>query len=227
MDEINFNNSLTAGSKAVSPTIKDISEGTSTSEVKSVVKRGSASFAKPTLAKKIKNTFISEDAGNVGSYIWNDIIVPSIQDGLMNTIISAATMIFGRGRGPGYYNGYRPYNNISKASWRQPDRYDNTPYDRYGYRRDDRASDYRSTRSYRDVELESYEDMMDVIHELYSTLEHYHMVRVSDFFSAAGLTGEFTDNQWGWYDLPPRITPRRTMSGRWTIDLPKPEPLNR
>lgn len=219
MDEISFNNSLKQ-----SPSIKDISSSQENREVKKVIK-GNATFAKPSLLRRIKNTFISDDATNVGSYIVDDIIVPSIQDGIMNSIISAATMIFGRGRGP--YYGYRSYNNVSRASWRQPDRYDNTPYDRYGYRRDDRSYDYRSTRSYKDVELDSYEDMMDVIHELYSTLENYHVVRVSDYFSAAGLTGEFTDNQWGWYDLPPRIAPRRTMSGRWTIDLPKPEPLNR
>ena len=218
MEEINFNNSLTANRQQANPSLKDISSDNR--EVKKVIK-GNASFAKPSLLRRIRNTFISDDASNVGSYIVDDIIVPSIQDGIMNSIISAATMIFGRGRGP-YY---RSYNNVSRASWRQPDRYDNTPYDRYGYRRDDRASDYRSTRSYKDVELDSYEDMMDVIHELYSLLERYHMVRVADYFSAAGLTGEFTDNQWGWYDLPPRIAPRRTMSGRWTIDLPRPEPL--
>lgn len=220
MDDINFNNSLK--SKTPSPTLGDIPE--KEQHVKKVIK-GNASFAKPTLMKKLKDTFISDDANNVGSYIVNDIIVPSVQEGIINTIISATTMIFGRGRG-GYY-GYRPYDNISKASWRQPDRYDNTPYDRYGYRRDDRgASEYRSTRSYRDVEVDTYEDMLDVIHELYSLLERYHMVRVSDYFSAAGLTGEFTDNHWGWYDLPPRIAPRRTMSGRWTIDLPRPVALN-
>ncbi|MBP5324669.1 MAG: hypothetical protein J6Y86_04165 [Pseudobutyrivibrio sp.] len=224
MDEINFSNSLTAGK--VSPSLKDISSPSQENrEVKKVIK-GNATFAKPSLLRRIKNTFISDDASNVGSYIVDDIIIPSIQDGIMNSIISAATMIFGRGRGP--YYGYRPYNNVSRASWRQPDRYDNTPYDRYGYRRDDRvASDYRSTRSYKDVEIPSYEEALDVIHELYSLLENYHMVRVSDYFSAAGLTGEFTDNQWGWYDLPPRIAPRRTMTGRWTIDLPRPEPLNR
>lgn len=220
MDEINFNNSLTAGKKA-NPSLSDVAS--ENREVKKVIK-GNASFAKPSLLKRIKSTFISDDASNVGSFIVDDIIVPSIQDGIMNSIISAATMIFGRGRS-GYY-GYRPYNNVSRASWRQPDKYDNTPYDKYGYRRDDRGSTYRSTRSYRDVELDNYEDMLDVIQELYSTLERYHMVRVSDYFSAAGLTGEFTDNQWGWYNLPPRMAPKRTMSGRWTLDLPRPEPLN-
>ena len=217
MDEINFNNSLTAGKQQVNPSLKDVSSDNI--EVKKVIK-GNASFAKPSLLRRIKNTFISDDASNVGSYIVDDIIIPSIQDGIMNSIISAATMIFGRGRGPAGY--YRSYNNVSRASWRQPDRYDNTPYDRYGYRRDDRGSDYRSTRSYRDVELESYEDMLEVIQELYSLLDRYGMVRVSDYFSAAGLTGEFTDNQWGWNDLPPRLAPRRTMSGRWTVDLPRP-----
>ena len=222
MDEINFNNSLNAKTPP-NPSIKDISEAR---EVKKVATRGKAEFAKPNLLKRLKNTFFPEDWNEVKNDVLEDVVVPLVRDGMLNTLVSAVTMIFGGN--PRYYGGYRSYNNISKASWRQPDRYDNTPYDRYGYRRDDRGSaDYRSTRSYRDVELTNYQDMLDVISELYSTLEEYNMVRVSDYFSAAGLSGEFTDNQWGWYDLPPRITPIRTLGGKWTIDLPRPVPLTR
>ena len=227
MDELQLNNSLTKGS-SVNPSIQDIADhNNETREVRQI--SGQAQFAKPSVFKRFMSGIISvEDINDLGTTIMDGIVKPSIRSGIMNSIISAATMVFGGARPNGYYGGYsnyRPYNNISGASWRGSDRYDNSPqYDQYGYRIN--RDDYYSIMSYRDVEFITYKDALDAIDELYFQLQNYHMVRVSDYFSTARLTGDPQSNNWGWYELP-QLIPIPKFNGRYKLDLPKPVPIKK
>lgn len=230
MEEINFNNSITAGKQQMTPpTIKDISE-----KDKDIKPIEGARFAKPTLSKKLKKTFgsiVVDDLKHVGDDLVERIIIPSIRGGICNTLISAVSMIFGGSPRNGYmgYPGYQYTNyNVSNASWRQPDRYDNrSPYDKYGYRTENNSG-YYTRMSYMDVEIPTYEKAMEVIHDLYKLKSRYPVVSVLDFFSCCQLTGDFTDDQWGWYDLP-TLTPVYIQGSddMWRIPLPKPVPIKR
>lgn len=89
---------------------------------------GGAKTRKKSEAKKLADTFISEDASNVKNYILGDVLIPAIKKAVCDIVTNGIEMILygetGRAKGSTV--------NYSKISTRR--------YDRSGERRDYTAS---------------------------------------------------------------------------------------
>lgn len=163
--------------------------------------------------RKLTDVFITEDAANVKNYVLFDVIVPSIKKALYDLVVGALDMTLFGGRGGGNSKrsisdkvSYRDYNSISKRDERS-----------YGNTRT--TSGY----SYDDIVLETRGEAESVLSRMDEIIEEYDSVRVADLYDLVGITGDYTDNKYGWTNIRnARVV--RTRDG-YKIEMPRALPL--
>ena len=151
------------------------------------VVRGKVKTKKNEL-RKWTDIFISEDAGSVGNYILMDVLVPTFKKTLYDIVVNSVDIALFGGRGGGGKRptadkvSYRDYNGVSRR-------------DERSYTRT--ASGY----SYDDIVLETRAEAQTVLERMDEIMEEYQIVRVADLYDLVGVTGEHTDNKYGWTNI--------------------------
>ena len=162
--------------------------------------------------RKLADLFISEDAGNVKNYIFLDVIIPAVKKAIYDLVVGALDMSLYGGRGGGGRRStadkvsYRDYNSVS--------------------RRDTRS--YESARttsgySYDDIVLETRGEAEAVLTRMDEIMEEYEIVRVADLYDLVGITGEHTDNKYGWTNI--RNAKIVRVRDGWKIEMPRALPI--
>lgn len=162
--------------------------------------------------RKLADLFISEDAGNIKNYIFLDVIVPAVKKAIYDLVVGALDMSLYGGRGGGGKRStadrvsYRDYNSVS--------------------RRDTRS--YESARttsgySYDDIVLETRGEAEAVLSRMDEIMEEYEIVRVADLYDLVGITGEHTDNKYGWTNI--RNAKIVRVRDGWKIEMPRALPI--
>ena len=162
--------------------------------------------------RKLADLFISEDAGNVKNYIFLDVIIPAVKKAIYDLVVGALDMSLYGGRGGGGRRStadkvsYRDYNSVS--------------------RRDTRS--YESARttsgySYDDIILETRGEAEAVLSRMDEIMEEYEIVRVADLYDLVGITGEHTDNKYGWTNI--RNAKIVRVRDGWKIEMPRALPI--
>ena len=187
--------------------------GSEKKEITKVV-QGTAKVKKKGKSSKFAEMFIAEDVSSVKSYIVSDVLIPAAKKLFVDAIKDAVDMlVFGR-------------TDRSKRSSRF--RADYVSYNRYSDRRyDDRLSNDtrpRTEYSYDDVILETRGEAEEVLDAMNDVIETYGMVSVMDLYDLVGISGQYTDNNYGWKNLR-NAEPIRTRDGEYMLKLPKAIPL--
>ncbi len=194
-------------------------------EIKQIV-TGEVVRKKRSLTKRFTETFIGGDVHSVWSYVAFDVLLPAAKDMVSDAVSQGVEKIlFGestkspsrRGRQStpnGYvsYNKYSPLNNGRGSMSR--DRDEERPISRRG----------RATHNFDEIILATRAEAEEVIDRMFDLVSRYEVVTVAELYSILGVTGEFTDEKYGWTDIRGAgVT--RIRSG-FLLDLPKPEPLD-
>lgn len=167
---------------------------------------GTVKSKKKSEIKKFADIFISEDVTNVKSYILLDILVPAIKKAISDTV----DMILYGGTGKSKSNtaaskiSYRSYYDSSRRDY-------STVRTKIGYSYDDIIFDNRG----------EAEDVLSRMDELVST---YGLVSVADLYDLVGITGNYTDNNYGWTDIRSACVIR--VRDGYMLKLPKALPIN-
>jgi len=159
-----------------------------THKVEKVV-TGKVIAKKKSSFRKFTDEFISEDAKNIKSYVFGEVLIPAIKKAISDIVTDGIDMIlYGGSRGGGRRS-------ISdKVSYRNY-------YDRgSSYRREEPRSTY-SAYSYDDIILDSRGEAEDVLERMDELIESYGLVRVADLYDLVGITGNYTDNKYGWTNI--------------------------
>lgn len=160
--------------------------------------------------RKLANIFISEDAGQVKSYVIMDVLVPAIKKAISDIVTDGVDMIlYGEKSG----KGNRAGGGTTRVSYRSY--YD----DRKGDSRD-RYRDLRERFDYDDLVFESRSQAEQVRDEMFNMIDNYGVATVADMYDAAGLVAPFTSNKYGWTSLRTSEIVR-TRGGDYMIKLPK------
>lgn len=164
--------------------------------------------------RKLADIFISEDAGNIKDYVLMDVLAPGIKKVFYEIVTTSLDMFLFGGRGGGKRStadriSYTDYNNRS--------------------RRDDRS--YSRTRttsgySYDDIILETRGEAEAVLSRMDEIMEEYEVVRVADLYDLVGITGEHTDNKYGWTNIR-NAEIERVRGGGYTIKMPRALPIHK
>lgn len=174
---------------------------------------GKATSKKQSEMRKFKDIFISEDAKDVKSYIVLDVLIPAIKKAISDIVTNGIDMIlYGETKARGSSS------ISSKVSYRSY--YDRGDRDRRNYR----SMNQRIGYNYDDVILDNRGDAEEVLSRLDELIETYGIVSVADLYDLVGVSGNYTDNKYGWTDIR-NAQVLRVKSG-YMIKLPKAIPLN-
>lgn len=163
---------------------------------------------KKTGFRKFTDEFISEDAKNIKTYVLRDVIIPALKKVISDIVTDGIDMIlYGGTRGGDYRR-----SNVDKISYRNY-------YDRNSTRRLEDSA-YRATiYDYDDIVLSSMGEARDVLARMDELISTYGMASVADLYDLVGISGNYTDNKYGWTNIKSaRIV--RVRDG-YRIDMPR------
>ena len=169
---------------------------------------GSVKSKKKNGLQKITNVFVPEDVDDVKSYIFEDIVIPAVKDIILDAV-RAFLGVSGSPRGKSSAS--------SKISYRKY--YDDRDRQDSGH-----TTRTRTGYDYDDIILESRGEAEDVLERMDELIATYQLVSVADFYDLVGISGNYTDNKYGWTDI--RNASVVHVRDGYMIKLPKALPLN-
>ena len=145
---------------------------------------GQAKIKKKSGISKFFGNLVSEDAQDIKTYLFKDIVIPTIK----KTISDTVDMIL--------YGGSRKDRSSisSRVSYR-------SFYD------DPRSRDSRDVRAvtpalnYDDIIIDTRGEAEAVLSQMNDLIDTYQIVSVADLYDLVGLSGNYTDNKYGWTNL--------------------------
>lgn len=168
---------------------------------------GAVKSKKKNEIQKFANNFISEDISNIKDFIVMDIIVPTVKKSILDIV---NMVLFGE-------SGKTNVSTTSKPSYR-------AYYDKVNNRGSVNVSRARSGYDYDDIILDNRGEAEEVLDRMFELVREYDLVSVADLYDLVGLTGNYTDNKYGWTDLRgARVVPVRDG---YLLKFPRVEPLN-
>ena len=191
---------------------KEEQKASSEKKIEKVV-QGEVKTKKKSEIQKLGSIFISEDVNNVKDYILMDVLVPSIKNAIYELVTGSLDMIFFNGQG-----------RLTKKS-----RSSTVSYSRYYDQKRDTDRGYSGTRTatgydYNDIILETRGEAEDVLDRMRELIDTYGQVTVADLYDLVGITGNYTDNKYGWVNIR-NAEPIRVRNG-YLLKLPKAIPVD-
>lgn len=185
---------------------------TSEKKIEKVV-TGSAKPKKKNEIQKFADVFISEDVGNVKSYIVWDVLVPAFKKAISDIVTNGIDMIL-------YGESGRTKKNstASKVSYR-------SYYEKENDRRDYPTRKIKTGYDYDNIVFESRGDAEAVLEAMIDIIDQYGVVSVGDLYDLADMSVDnYTLNKYGWTDIR-NASVNRVRDG-YMLKLPKALPLN-
>jgi len=175
---------------------------------------------KKPLGRRIVETFGGVNLQDVVGYIFTDVLIPAAKDMIVDAGSQALERTFygdSRGRTRTSNNSrpssstYTSYNRYSAQTNRRPDpRQQISPHG-------------RAVHNFDEIILESRAEAQEVVDQIFTLIRDYEQATVSDLYEMVGITGEFTDEKWGWTDVRGMSIIR--IKGGYLLDLPPTEYL--
>lgn len=160
------------------------------------------------------DNFISEDAKNVKSYVFGEVLIPAIKKAISDIVTDGIDIIlYGEARGR---NKRSTADRVSYRSY-----YD----DRSGRNRmNERQAIMAGSYSYDDIILSTRGEAEDVLSRMDELIETYGLVRVADLYDLVGITGNYTDNKYGWMNI--RNAEIVRVRDGYMIKMPRAVPID-
>ena len=167
---------------------------------------------KPGLGSKIRETFMGVSARESAEHVVMDVLVPQFRGMLADAGMQMVErLILGESRG-------RATTTSSSSSRVRGSNY--VAYNRFaGQGSESEPVNFRSN-EVREVIVETRGDAQNVLDELFRHIDRYKAVSVAYYYELVGITGKFTDHQWGWTNL--NASGVSHVREGYRIELPKP-----
>ena len=142
-----------------------------------------------------------------------DVLVPAVKKAISDIVRDGIDMLlYGEARSS------KSSSNASYVSYRSYSDRDRREERRYS------DSRVRSAYSYDDIILETRGEAEDVLTRMDELIDTYGIVSVADMYDLVGISGNYTDNKYGWTNLR-NAEPVLVRDG-YMLKLPKPGPIN-
>jgi hypothetical protein len=187
------------------------------------VTQSEARVKRAPLGRKFRDTFISGDAKTTVGYVFASVVMPQIKDLMVDSVTQGfERLVYGESRGgrrpmgPGghqVFGGAPGKINYGAVSNQAP-----PPRGRQI------SPMARQHHDFGEIQVSSHAEAQNVLEALYTLYGQYDYVTVADLYSLVGIAANHVDRKWGWTDLRGAHA-RRTRSGAYILDLPRPESL--
>lgn len=171
---------------------------------------------KKSEVKKFADIFVAEDVTSVKNYIINDVLIPAAKKAISDIVTNGIDMLlYGEAKGRSRdrdRNGSR----VSYTKYYERGRESERDYDRRTTR--------RSVYDYDDIILDTRGEAEEVLNRMDDLIDAYGMVSVADLYDLVGISGNYTDNKYGWTNLR-NATVQRVREG-YLLKLPKALPFD-
>lgn len=170
------------------------------------------------LGRRFLDTFFGGDAQGVVAYVIKDVLVPAAKDMIADAVSTGIErLIFGEVRSSGRRSGFR---STSSGGYVSYNRFSSGTVGRDENPRDI-SRNARSSHNFDEIILASRAEAQEVISRLFDLVSQYEAATVSDLYELVGVSGNYTDEKWGWTDIRGAGVTR--VRNGWLLDLPKPE----
>jgi len=170
-----------------------------------------------TVKSKKKNGFLSSfltgDMLDIKDYVIQDVLIPAVKNTIEDIITNGISMLLNNGETRRGSN--RRSSTSSRISYR-------SYYEREESERD-RGRRRETGYSYDDVILESRAEAEEVIARLDELIDVYGMASVADLYDLVGISGQYTDNKYGWTDV--RSASHVRVRDGYLLKMPRAKPL--
>lgn len=207
-------NSISTGAKA---TKKKPTKAEERQKIEKVVK-GRVTTQKKSLGQKFEETFLSEETGGVGNYIFNDVLIPALKDTFVDMVEGAINMAF--------YGDTRRRSSRGRSSFSRGG-VERVSYDTSFDRRDKRRSMPRGRARYDmdNIRFDTRADADILLDTLTEYLDQYNSVSVGDVFESLNIPTQANDFRYGWYELGGAHI-RKSRDGGYILEMPRLEELD-
>lgn len=180
--------------------------------------KGEAIERKEPLRKKFLQAYAGDSAQSVGQYLLMDVIVPGTKNIISDLVTQGINrLLYGASRpvqGSNSVIGSRSYSKFFNGGAAQnQSQQNNSPV----------IHQAQAAHQFGEIILKSRSDAELVIDELRALIEAYGNAKVANLYSLVGITGDFTNQSYGWTNLS-RAGVIQIREG-YLLDLPKPEIL--
>lgn len=169
-----------------------------------------AKVKKKNAFEKAVDGFISEDAKHIKEYVVGDVLIPAAKKAISDVITNGIDMLL-YGKNGGRSSSRIPAQRVSYQSY-----YDR---DRYSYN-SSRPVERPRAYSFDDIILQTRGEADAVLNEMDNIIRKYGFVKVADLYDLVGLTGSYTDNNYGWTSL--KDASIRRVNDGFLLVLPRP-----
>lgn len=176
---------------------------------KKLTKVANAKLKKKSEIQKIAETFVAEDLNKVKNAVLMDVIVPAVKKVISDIVTNGIDMLlYGEVK-------HNKTTTTSKIGY-------NSMYNSQNQTNAARVA--RSSYIYNDIILSSRGEAEEVLNQMNEIIGTYGVVSVADLCEIVGVTGEFTDNKYGWSDIRDAYV-ERSKDG-YMLKLPRALPIS-
>lgn len=162
---------------------------------------------------KLKSEFISDDAKNIKSYVFGEVLIPAIKKAVLDIVTDGINiLLYGESGKIG-----RKTTTADRVSYR-------SYYNGYESSTRDRGISRAINYSYDDIVLNTRGEAEDVLLRMDELMETYGLVRVADLYDLVGITGNYTDNKYGWTNI--RNAEIVRVRDGYMIKMPRAVPID-
>lgn len=174
-----------------------------------------------TKGQKLKEEFVNADAGKVGSYLFESVIMPSIKDTIWNLITKGLRMfLFKQGEGPNAPTTVQTSG--TRVNWQQY-----YPTTTVYSPQQPTYQVARTPMNYGEVVVGTEAEATDILRNLQEIVQQYRAASIGDLYQLAGLQElvDTYDFNFGWINLNGACITQ--VANGWLIHLPTPMPIKR
>lgn len=179
---------------------------------------------KQSLGRRFRDTFLASDGREIGDYIFFEVLVPALKDTFSDMVNRGLEMALYKDSAPSRSSRYgrnRESYSYNRSRGRK------TSYEPEEERERRISKMDRRSMNFDDVEYDDRKKAEWVLFKMKEKLRIYknEPVLVRDFYQFSGITPDYTDEYYGWYDLTDAYI--ETHRHKSYIILPRPEYIYR
>ena len=212
---------MTTDYKGNSNRSKELREAKTNEEKRKLQKvvKGKVRTKKKSGTSRFMETFLTEDLNNVKSYVIGEVLIPAAKKALSDIVTNGIDMILYGEAGASRRRESRSGSRVSYQRYYDDDRRDRRDRDRERY-----SVRSRSGYNFDDIIFDTRGEAENVLIAMEQEIDNYGIVSVADLYELVGITGNYTDNKYGWTSLNTADVIR--CRDGYTLRLPRALPID-